>query len=145
MKTFVLTISKKFPVTHSKKGMPTDFYQKIISQEKKHTIRDNYLFWKHRIDLVNKGQAVISLREWSGKPYASTQTKLKTFCRGEIGIQKLTLDRLLGWFINDVDSNVRGVDLAKNDGLSWVEFKEWFVDVNDGDELAIIHFTDFRY
>ncbi len=37
-------------------------------------------------------------------------------------------------------------DLCKNDGLTWDEFKEWFVP-KQGDKFTgkIIHWTDFRY
>ena len=65
MKTYVLTISKNFPSTHSKKGTPTNFFYKIKSGDKKHTIRANYELWKKRIDEVNEGKAIISLRTHS--------------------------------------------------------------------------------
>jgi hypothetical protein len=37
-------------------------------------------------------------------------------------------------------------DLCKNDGLTWGEFKEWFVP-KQGDKFTgkIIHWTEFRY
>lgn len=37
-------------------------------------------------------------------------------------------------------------DLCKNDGLSWEDFKKWFIP-NEGDKFVgkIIHWTDFRY
>jgi hypothetical protein len=37
-------------------------------------------------------------------------------------------------------------DLCKNDGLSWEDFKNWFVP-KEGDKFVgkIIHWTDFRY
>ena len=38
------------------------------------------------------------------------------------------------------------VDLCRNDGLTWDEFKQWFIP-NQGDKFTgkIIHWTDFRY
>ena len=36
-------------------------------------------------------------------------------------------------------------DIAKNDGLSWDDFKSWFGEIKYGSEFVIIHFTDFRY
>jgi hypothetical protein len=35
-------------------------------------------------------------------------------------------------------------DIAKNDGLSFEDFCEWFK-VRTSSPMAIIHFTDFRY
>ena len=52
-------------------------------------------------------------------------------------------------FIDDVDSSVRLVNIAENDGLDFETFKDWFgekLTANNGNEdLAIIHFTSFRY
>ena len=37
-------------------------------------------------------------------------------------------------------------DLCKNDGLSWEDFKGWFIpNLGDKFEGKIIHWTDFRY
>lgn len=145
MKTYVLTVSRNFPVTHSMKGQPTNFFQKILSKEKKHTIRANYPLWKKRIDEVNQGFAIISVRQWSDKPYCSPQQEIMQFGKGRIGIQKLTVDFLLGYWIDDIDNDVTTSILAENDGLLALEFKEWFKKVKHNDELAIIHFTDMRY
>jgi hypothetical protein len=145
LKTYVITISKNFPSTHSMKGHPTNFFSKIKEGTKKHTIRSNYELWKKRIDEVNEGKAVLSLREWSGKPYCSTQNVLMEFRQGEIRVQKLTVDYMMGYFIDDVDSDITTEQLAINDGLTKEEFSEWFKKVKCGDELAIIHFSEFRY
>jgi hypothetical protein len=145
LKTYVITISRNFPSTHSKKGQPTNFFSKIKEGVKKHTIRSNYELWKKRIDEVNEGKALISLREWSGKPYFSKQTVLLEFKQGEIGVQKLTVDFMMGYFIEDGDSDITTEQLAINDGLTKEEFSEWFKKARCGDELAIIHFTSLRY
>ncbi len=150
LKTYVLTISKNFLHYHPKAGEATRFKDKILSGEKKHTIRGNYNFWKKRIDAVAQGKAVLSVREWSGKPYHSVQNTITEFTsKHGVGIQKVTarfkgentgsemkIEGLLQ-DINDV------ISVAENDGLSEDDFLNWFnKDLLDG---AIIHFSDFRY
>lgn len=76
MITYVLTLAKRFPATHPKKGTPTHFFTKILQEEKLHTIRGNYDLWKRRIDKINAGKAVLSIREWTGIPYRSPQREL---------------------------------------------------------------------
>lgn len=144
MKTYVLTVSRNFPATHSMKGQPTDFFAKILSKEKKHTIRANYPLWRKRIDEVNQGIAILSVRQWSSKPYCSPQQEIMQFGKGQIGVQKLGIDFLLGYIVDDVRSVTTSM-LAENDGLLASEFIEWFKKVKPEDDLAIIHFTDFRY
>ena len=51
----------------------------------------------------------------------------------------------LGWFINDKVNDVLSETLAKNDGLSDDDFREWFKKIDFSKPMAIIHFTDFRY
>ena len=38
---------------------------------KLHTIRANYPLWEKRIKDIQEGHAVLSVRQWSGKPYRS--------------------------------------------------------------------------
>jgi len=143
MKTYVLTISKYFPAKHPKVGGVTKFFDKIYFHEKIHTIRANYELWKKRIDKVNEGSAVISVRQWTGKPYHSKQEEKFQFKQGEVGIQKIEFTPL-GWFIDDYDSDVRTYDIAQNDGLLVADFIAWFKNYPD-EPMAIIHFTSFRY
>lgn len=145
MKTYVLTVARSFPVTHSLKGQPTNFFQKIISKEKKHTIRLNFPLWEKRIGEINQGIAILSLRQWSAKPYCSPQQEIMRLKAGEVGIQKLTVDFLLGYFIDNIDNDVTTSILANHDGLTSEEFREWFKKVVHNDDLAIIHFTSLRY
>ena len=72
MKTHVLIISRTFPSYHLRKGKETGFVEKI-PDEKIHTIRANYPLWEKRIKEVQFGEAVLSLRYWSDKPYKSEQ------------------------------------------------------------------------
>lgn len=198
MKTHVLLISKHFMKSHPRAGERTWFGEKIfqalvenpryffsgeylekvkdIPVPKIHTIRDNYEFWKKRIDQVNDGEAKLSLRSWSGKPYNSEQFELLAierhhgFPNAGISIQKLsaiheTIDVYRGCAIATHTIFIDGKrfacigmtpnievpkihfdnykKIAKNDGLSLVDFTSWFKkDLTDG---CIIHFTQFKY
>lgn len=140
--TYVLTVSDFFPKTHNKAGLPTGFINAISRLNKIHTIRGNYELWAKRAERINKGYAVLSVRYWTGKPYNSKQREVFVF--EKIGVEKLQLD-VLGWFINDIDSDYTIKDFAKNDGLSEDDFKSWFKGQDFTKPKAIIHFSEFRY
>lgn len=55
LKTYVITVSVNFPKKGKSIPKPTGFKKKILSGEKKHTVRSNYEFWKKRIDEINAG------------------------------------------------------------------------------------------
>jgi len=149
--TYVLMVSRYFPATHPRKGLPTFFLSKIDEGEKKHTIRANYELWKNKIERINRGEAVLELRYWEGKPYRSKQITFKTFKQGEVGIQKLqrkTAELVDGrHYVIDGDTQptLITVTLAKNDGLGVYDFMDWFVGGFGVNPKAIIHFTKFRY
>jgi hypothetical protein len=146
MKTFVLTISKQFPKTHKRAGESTWFIENIIrlftdENTKIHTIRSNYELWVKRAKEINEGKAILSIRYWSGMPYRSKQVEFVEL--REIGIEKLEHPD------NFVFATVEGkpIDwgvIAKNDGLSFDDFCEWFK-VRQKEPMAIIHFTNFKY
>jgi hypothetical protein len=152
LKTYVITMMVKFP----KKGIvvpePTGFKKKILSGEKKHTVRQSYHFWKKRIDEINAGRAVLSVRQWSGRPYNSTQKEIKQFKQGEVGYQRVTFtggaadvgvldpgeQRITGTGYRFL-SNKKTAALAKNDGVTLKQFRSFFKSgVLDG---IIIHFS----
>lgn len=144
MKTYVLTIAKTFPGTHPRKGEPTDFFSKIESGAKIHTIRSNYDLWKKRIDVVTYREGLLSLREWTGKPYRSPQRELKRI--NEVGIQKIERKSDGFWHIDDIGTALSTRWIARNDGLSLPDFIQWFNLQPEGTgPLALIHFTNFRY
>ncbi len=145
MKTYVLTVSKVFPKTHPRAGQFTGFPEDIFLEEKIHTIRANYDFWKKRIDEVTEGKAMLSLRYWSDKPYNSKQITFLDLYKSDVGIQKIEFDPHLGIFIDDYDSDINLEEIAKNDGLSLKDFKAWFKGYDLSEPMAIIHFTSFRY
>jgi hypothetical protein len=172
MKTYVLTISKIFSKTHKKAGIRTYFPEKIrikqgkcedcsntiginycknkcrryIEQGKIHTIRTNYLFWKKRIKEIQEGKAILSIRYWSDKPYNSKQVEICQLDKDSgIGIQKIIIDPIYQFRIDNSDLYFGLDDIAKNDGLSIEDFKEWFKNYEIIEPMAIIHFTNFRY
>ena len=158
MKTYVLTVSEFFPKTHNKSGLPTGFINSISNHQKKHTIRGNYELWKKRFDEIEKGNACLSLRYWTGKPYNSKQKEVWNFINTDgIGIEKLEFEEMIMttqeniitktkeghcvWVTKKAELN----ELAKNDGLTLPDFKEWFYKYDLSTPMAIIHFTKFRY
>ena len=74
MKTYVLILSQVFPADHPRAGEPTNFEEKVLCglgkssgfEPKIHTMRSNYQYWRDRFVLINKGDACLSIRKWSG-------------------------------------------------------------------------------
>lgn len=151
MKTYVITLSRNFLAKHSKAGEPTNFKEKFLKGEKVHTIRANYSLWEKRIGEVEDGKAVLSIRQWTGKPYRSKQVEIaRLTAKDGVGIQKLSFDKdkdgVSSFKFFDIDG--RCFDrktLANNDGLSLEDWEEWFRGYDLSKPLAIIHFTKFRY
>lgn len=153
-KKIIITLSRVFPVTHSRRGEPTGFASKLASGEKKHTIRSNYDLWALNAEKMQRGDYYLSIREWSSKPYNSPQVEIHKV-HTPIGVQPITLTYHAE---NDtVTANIDGREwldadcytLAKNDGLSTEDFKEWFFGRDRKKDMSfqgvIIHFTNFRY
>ena len=153
MKTYVITLSQNFPAMHKQAGKPTNFKEKFLRGEKIHTIRANYPLWEKRIKEVQDGRAVLSVRQWTGKPYRSKQVEITTLtAEDEIGVQTarivagIYLKIIFGenfehYFVSEEERTL----LAKNDGLSLEDWKEWFRSYDITKPMAIIHFTKFRY
>ena len=147
MKTYVITLSKTFPKTHKRAGEPTNFRTLFETGVKKHTIRANYSLWVKRIKDIQDGKACLSIRQWSGKPYASKQEEI---CRlsadNGVGIQYMYYPELMcGTLDKDGTKKLSASQLANNDGLSFIDWQDWFKDYDISQPLAIIHFTKFRY
>lgn len=154
VKTYILTVSKNFPVTHKRKGNPTNFPEHILDGTKIHTIRAKYDTWKKRVDEVIKGEAIIKVVNWSAKPYNSKQEEIIIFDKDSgIGVQDLYFDcNMLSEsnVSNETSKNgtqtyVSSYVLSQNDGLSLADFQEWFKNYDLSEPMAIIHFTPFRY
>ena len=143
MKTYNIMLSKVFPATHSRKGEPTYFSQKVQAGQhptafpnevpKLHTIRENYNLWRDRIAQVQAGEAEICLRQWTGAPYRSKTVEIMRLgWQDGVGIQKLNfgwandeqIPVIEGWYM--YGENGSKAELAKNDGLSLEDWQEWF-------------------
>ena len=139
-KVYVLMLAKQFPKGHPKAGESTGFFNKIVGGEKIHTIRNNYPLWESRIEQINSGFAVLSVRGWTGNAYRSKQIEIMQF--EKLGIQKM--------YFKEYGICIPGADMpddivvAKNDGLSEGDFDDW-LEFRPTEPMAIIHFTDFRY
>lgn len=121
-----------------------------VSNQKLHTIRKNYPLWKKRINLVLAGLAILKVCYWQlpGGRFAKGN-KLIEICRLDkdsgIGIQKLyfSFDNVLYPVV--FPRPLKILELAKNDGLSTDDFKEWFRNYKLDEPLALLHFTNFKY
>lgn len=176
MKTYIITLSKQFPAGHKRVGEPTFFKERFLSGQecklcppknthkcypecnecamncipkKYHTIRANYPLWVKRIAEVERGEACLSIRQWTDKPYRSKQVEIARLTKDDgVGIQRLHFPE------GDIASPiVRGsrfcmVDLevlSRNDGLLYSDWYRWFKKYDLTKPMAIIHFTPFRY
>lgn len=165
-------LSKTFFPQHPKAGEPTGFKEKVLKGVKRHTCRCNYDYWKDRIATLQKRQGILSLRQWSGKPYekGSTQEQILDVAANMIDVQQLVMTRTKYGTAYDFKAEVEGTpvelsELAKNDGLELEDFKAWFnpvfdehagnVQLTKGDTVieptelslifAVIQFSTFRY
>lgn len=180
MKTYVITLSRHFLANHKRAGEETHFKEKFLlgqgcpncaspqdlsginisdcngcvracSFPKLHTIRANYPLWEKRIKEVQEGRAVLSIRQWSEKPYCSKQVEIaRLTAENGVGIQKLSFDKDKDGVASLRYFNINGkyIDretLANNDGLSKEDWQEWFRGYDLSKPMAIIHFTKFRY
>lgn len=166
MKTYVITLSQVFPKGHKRSGEPTKFRAAFQSGQtcskckkrnpamctgecfsglKIHTIRANYPLWLKRITEVQQGKAVLSVRQWTGKPYRSPQEEIAMLTsENGLGVQELKMiDLFRPTTING--NRVELPDLAANDGLSFNDWYDWFKSYDLKQPMAIIHFTKFRY
>lgn len=143
---YVLTLSKNFMSGHIRQGEPTHFKDQLLGGRKIHTIRAGE-YWKKVIDRVNAGEAILSVREWSGAPYKSKQVEIKQF--DKLGWQEFRIERLTVLDGRPTIDNraiyVRELEkVADNDGLNYFDFLQWFRYPKPF-KGGIIHFTDFRY
>lgn len=170
MITYILTLSQNFPAKHPFAGKPTFFKTKLENanvipfdetnrqsvpdgqpQMKLHTIRANYPLWAKRFEKINRGEACLSVRQWTGKPRHSPQEELFRLTREDgIGLQMIKFAQYSDGKIYMDCAHIEGKDIkgetiARNDGLSYSDWQAWFRNYDLSHPLAIIHFTNFRY
>lgn len=148
----VIMFSRLFPTTHSRRGEPTRFIEKVMLGDKIHTIRRQYDRWKYLAEKTNEKRYEISLCQWAATPRRS-QHKQIALLKSQIGVQHISMeydpetDKIMA--IVDGTKNIDPAIIAENEGLTLPEFKEWFFGKNQKDysvyKGAIIHMTDFRY
>lgn len=115
-------------------------------RKKRHTIRANYELWAKRFEKVERGEACISVREWTDKPYRSPQVEIARLTKEHgIGIQQLKWSKEKGSLVNGCKLKVYNTTLAENDGLTLDDWLDWFKSYDHTKPMAIIHFTNFRY
>lgn len=152
-KRVILLLSRVFPVYHPKRGKPTGFADNL-GRQKIHTIRSDYDRWKHNLDKVLEKGFLLSVRQWSDKPYNSKQVEIAAFRGAPLGYQRIsmTYDGDTGEIKAVIDGK-RYTDieqLARNNGLSVQDFKDFIFGAckSNGKQLfqgIIIHFTPYRY
>jgi hypothetical protein len=170
----VILLRKTFPKNHSKARKETNFREKLLRgigcpdcskergitcyycsrdmKEKIHTCRENYEYWKKKIDRLKAEGGVLSVRQWSGKPFRSPQEIIVDIPAENVGVQKLD------WCTEETASiqpsayegyplgmPVNISELSENDSLSLDDFRAWLKGYDLSKPMAIIHFTKFRY
>jgi len=146
MKCYVLIVSDFFPKYHKRAGEETGFSRGIINKDKIHTLRLNWKLWEKRFEKISKGEAYISVRKWSDKPYRSKQVLIRNFYKEDgIGFEIMRTG-IFGVCMSAVVYNRPDYPIiAKNDGLTHDDFTDWFKDVPANTYIGCIHFTEFRY
>ena len=169
---YQLGIRRTFPTTHPQKGKPTYFVEKIqlglglitelpgdcvIDLEPKlHILRANNIFrtnvplWKKRMEEVMSGHAIIELFYWEGNPCSNKQVVFAVLDKDSgCGVQKIYLKREFfktNWVVDQSEFQDQLLStIAKNDGLSLDDFKEYFKSYDLSKPMEIIQFTKFRY
>lgn len=145
-------LSRIFPKGHRIEGYETDFEKKVKRRDKIHTMRAVGK-WPQRIKEVQDGNALLSVREWTGKPYNSPQKELfKLFAMDGVGIEYCKRKNENFFIIQNQPYPLpsefdikNSITLAAKDGLTKDDFLSWFRKVEPGSEMVIIHFTKFRY
>lgn len=135
----VITFSRNFPAYHPRKGEPTYFVEKIWAGLADSTDRvqgsvdmDFHQYYNgvpkwHTIRAGNRWKVGdwFSPRFWSGKPYASKQSLITE----PLEIKKIWNFEFYGmtiWLNDKVLNTLEVSEIAKNDGLSYVDFISWF-------------------
>ena len=154
-------LSQVFPANHPKAGIHTGFQHKLQAAlngwsdhafYKVHTIRANYPLWAKRFEQIERGEACLSIRQWSGKPYSSRQVEIARLTKEDgIGLQKFEVSAnyagINNWQHFKIDDRrcMSINDIPNKDGLTREDWIDWFKNYDLSKPMAIIQFTKFRY
>lgn len=151
----VVILSKDIFAAGKKTATPSGFAEKVRNGSKKHTVRSNYQYWHKKIATLKEKGGVLCLRQWSGKPYRSPQETIIEVPAEMVGVQPLVIKRAISGIKEYYEAEIDGINVdievvAKNDGLDWETFMDWFLPIFDREgkneiTLAIIHFAASRY
>lgn len=151
----VVILSKDIFAAGKKTATPSGFAEKVRSGSKKHTVRSNYPYWQKKIAALKEQGGFLCLRQWSDKPYRSSQETIIEVPAEMVEVQPLVMKRTINGIKAYYEAEIDGInvdieEVAKNDGLDWETFMDWFIPIFDRegkDEItfAIIHFTASRY
>ena len=159
----IIIISTTFPANHPEAGKPTGFEEKILKALgyeplvnvdgfKITTCRSNYTYWEKQIKKLKAKGGFLSVRKWKGHPYRSSQIEIARIPAEVLGIQKLILqiENNTTWTATVFGEKISLNQIADNDGLSIQNYKNWFLPEFSRQnttkiELAVIHFTNYRY
>ena len=157
MNTVVVMLTKEFFKGHPMAGKPTNFSTLVKQGKKIHTCRDNHDYWAGKIEALKKNGGVLSIREWSGKPYRSNQNVIMDVPASEVHVSTLELHRIITvynekrYYATIGGKPISMAKLAGNDGFNFQTDFEAFLDPifdmrgADVVKLAIIHFNSYRY
>lgn len=141
MKSYIMSIEKRFPDFHKMKNQPTNYKQLILSGHKIHTIRSKILYWSNIIEKIINKEGYLSLREWEGIEYESRSVEfLKVYECGTELIQKINGK----WILVNSKKEINEFHLAENDGLNLRSLNYYYPNPYSL-QMLIIHFTAFRY
>ncbi len=144
----IITVSKTFFPQHERAGEATEFRGKVIDGSKLHTCRQNYDYWKRKIERIQATGGVLSVKQWIGRPYHQPgQEPVVDIPADVVGIQRLELriewkpvkwrepgrgglriEGITAEWSATVDGRPVPIEvLAANDGLDVEDFKGWFI------------------
>lgn len=89
----ILTLAKVYSSPHPKAGQPTRFAEMVKSGRKLHTCRDNYPYWKDKLDSLKNNGGTLCVREWTGRPYRSPQGNVIELDANLVEIERLEIHR----------------------------------------------------
>ena len=143
-KKYILLVSRTFLRGHQREGQQTNFAELIKQGVKLHTIRMNYEHWTKVKEKVDKGEALLSIRYWTGSPYRSTQEEIMVLEKFDIQRIHIAPDHSIVVDGRALD-RYEGQKLMTNDGLLPEDFRGWFP-MGTTHEGVIIHFSNLvRY